>query len=227
MSHQFILDLPVRPALGRDDFFESECNSLVLKQIDSWTSWAGGKLILTGPAGSGKSHLAAVWAELAGAQICQARELSALQDLTQDEACNAVAIEDVDRIVGQFDVEEAIFHLHNALMSRGGSLMITGRESPLTWDFGLPDLASRIIAADVAKLGMPDDNLLAALLVKLFTDRQLHVEPQVVSYLTSRIGRSFAQAEDVVMRLDQEALRTRRRITRPFARSVVERGADF
>jgi len=227
LSHQLIFDLPVRPALGRDEFFESECNSLVLKQIDAWKSWAGGKLILTGPEGSGKSHLVAVWAELAEAQICRANELNALQELTKDEACNAIAIEDVDRICGQSDLEEAIFHLHNGLMARGGSLLISAREAPSAWGIGLPDLASRILGADIAKLGMPDDNLLAALLVKLFADRQLHVEPQVVSYLTSRIGRSFAQAEDVVKRLDQEALRTRRRITRPFARSVVDESADL
>lgn len=227
MSQQLILDLPVRPALGRADFFVSDSNSLVLQQIDAWRAWAGGKLVLIGPEGSGKSHLVAVWAELADAIIVDAGEAKKISELSTDDACLAVAIEDVDRIGGDRVAEEAIFHLHNGLLQRGGALLMTGRKPPSAWDIGLPDLASRILSSDIARLGMPDDGLLAALLVKLFDDRQLHVEPQVVTFLMNRIGRSFAQAETVVMRLDRAALRTRRRITRPFAQTVLDAEDDL
>lgn len=222
MSQQLILDLPVRPALGRESFFVSASNALALEQIDTWQGWAGRKLVLIGPEGSGKSHLTAVWAEQAGAQVLDADDTGALERVTTDDACMSVAVEDVDRVAGDGSDEETLFHLHNAVLARGGSLLMSGRDVPSNWGVVLPDLASRILAADVARLGPPDDQLLAALLVKLFDDRQLHVEPQVISYLAKRIDRSYAHAEEIVARLDRAALSSRRRITRPFARDVLQ-----
>jgi len=217
-SRQMVMDLPVRTALGRDSFFVAQSNALALAKIDAWQDWAGGKLALIGPEGSGKSHLVAVWAEMSGATIL---DLAQLDRRTSGH----VAIEDADRIAGNKEAEEALFHLHNRVLGAGSALLLTGRDVPERWGITLPDLGSRILAADIAKLGAPDDTVLAAVLIKLFDDRQLNVAPDVITYLTTRIDRSFAQAERIVARLDQVSMRERRKINLRFVRDVLKDAA--
>ncbi|MFQ8430196.1 HdaA/DnaA family protein [Amaricoccus sp. W119] len=224
-ARQLVLDLATRPALGRADFFVSPSNRLALAQLDTWPGWPEGRLAVTGPAGSGKTHLAHVWAAGSGARILPAVDLPAL-DIAALPGETALAVEDADRLATLEDdrrraAEEALFHVANRLAAAGGSLMVSGRSAPAQWDLTLPDLASRLGAAPVARLEPPDDALLAAVLVKLFTDRQLPVAPEVVTYLVSRMDRSFAAAERLVARLDAAGLERRRRITRSLAAEVL------
>lgn len=211
---QLLMDLPVRTAQGRDSFFVSPSNAMALKQIEAWAHWAGGKLVLIGPESSGKSHLAAVWAEISGAAILSPDHLHA-------ETSGHVVVEDVDQIAGQPDAEEALFHLHNRVLGDGYALLLSGQDVPELWGLTLPDLASRVLAADVARLGPPDDALLTAVLVKLFDDRQLNVAPQVITYLTTRIDRSFREAAHIVARLDEASLRERKPITVKLAGRIL------
>ncbi len=217
-QQQMLLNLPVRSAQGRDEFFVTSSNELALRKIDDWGNWANSKLVLIGPEGSGKSHLVAVWAELAGATVVSA-------DAIDEPLSGHVAVEDADRIAGNSEREEALFHLHNRLASDGHSLLLTGRDAPDLWGIRLPDLKSRILAADIGRLDQPDDALLAALLVKLFSDRQLNVSPDVITYLTTRIDRSYAEAERIVARLDEASMRARKPISVRFAGSVLKDGA--
>jgi chromosomal replication initiation ATPase DnaA len=228
-GEQLVFDLATRPALGRADFFVSPANRLALAQLDAWPAWPEGRLAVTGPAGSGKTHLAHVWAARSGARIIAAHDL-ALIDLARLPARSALAVEDADQLSAldpgaRRAMEEALFHIANHLALGGGSLMVSGRAAPAQWDLALPDLASRLGAAPVARLEPPDDALLAAVLVKLFTDRQLPVTPDLVTYLVSRMDRSFVAAETLVARLDAAGLERRRRVTRALAAEVLrERG---
>lgn len=215
---QLALDLPGRTAQGREDFFVSPSNALAVAKIDQWPRWTPPKLLVTGPRGSGKSHLVAVWAQASGAQVVSAMEAP---ELVLKDVPKALAIEDVHRSAGNAQTEESLFHLHNAVLAAGGSLLMTGQGPLGTWGLGLPDLASRIAAADTATLDMPDDRLLSAVLIKLFDDRQLIVTPDLISYLVSRIDRSFVEAETVVRKLDHAALSLRRRVTRALAADVL------
>ena len=215
---QLAFDLPGRPALGREDFFVSPSNALAMAKIDAWPQWTPRKLVVTGPQGSGKSHLVAVWAAKADALVLDATSLAEV-DLSGLPA--HVAVEDADRIAGDRAAETALFHLHNVVIDRGGSLCVTARAPASRWGLDLPDLASRMAAADAVALDAPDDALLAAVLVKLFDDRQLIVTPDLISYLTSRIDRSFTRAEDVVGQLDRAAFSLRRRVTRSLAAEVL------
>jgi chromosomal replication initiation ATPase DnaA len=221
---QLVLDLPARPALGRSDFFVSPANRLALAQVDSWPAWPGGRLALAGPAASGKTHLAHVWATRAGARLLPA---SALPDIDPGAIPGdaALAIEDADRVAAlgpnAAAAEEALFHLCNLLAAGGGTLLVTGREAPSRWSLGLPDLASRLRAAPVALLEPPDDALLAAVLVKLFADRGIGVGPELVSYLVARMERSLAAAEDLVARLDRAGLARGGAITARLAARVL------
>ena len=224
---QLVLDLPVRPALGRADFFVSPANRLALAQVESWPGWPSGRLAVTGPEGAGKTHLAHVWAARAGARIIAGADLPGL-DLAGMPADAAMVVEDADRLrdLGRSRslAEEALFHLCNHLAAGGGSLMATGRLAPARWQIALADLASRLRAAPVARLEAPDDALLAAVLVKLFADRQIAVAPDLIRYLLARMERSFAAAEALVAALDRAGLSRHRPITARLAAEVLHSG---
>ncbi len=221
-GRQMVFDLPARPALGREDFFVSPANRLALAQVDAWPSWPDGRLAVCGPGGSGKTHLVHVWAARAGARILPAASLPALDLATLPEGV-ALALEDGDRPgdAPRARTEEALFHLLNRLRAGGGSLVLTCRTPPAQWRVALPDLASRLEAAQVARLDPPDDALLSAVLLKLFSDRQIDVAPDLISYLLARMDRSFEAAEALVRRLDVAALARQRPITPRLAGEVL------
>ena len=175
-----------------------------------------------GPEGSGKTHLAHVWAEGSGARVVEAEALREAEVPALAEH-GRVAVEDVPRAGAE--AHRALLHLHNLLAARGGSLLLTGRGAPPLWGVALPDLASRIEAAGVARLGAPDDALLAALLVKLFADRQVAASPGLVGWLLPRMERSFAAAQRIVARLDALALAEGRPVSRALAARVLGEAA--
>ncbi|WP_101067362.1 P-loop NTPase family protein [Roseovarius salinarum] len=219
-ARQLSFDLPVREARGREDFFVSPANAEAVAQIEGWREWPGRKLVLTGAPGSGKTHLAHVWSALAEARIVAARDLAdreigALTD-------RPVAVEDVSAIAGDHAAEAALFHLHNMALAEGQSLLLTADTAPPAWQLSLPDLASRVAATPVARLQDPDDDLLAAVIMKLLADRQLVPTPGTIPYLVRRIDRSFAAAGRVVAQLDATALETGRPVSRALAARVLD-----
>lgn len=218
MSHpaQLVLDLPTRTALGREDFFEAPSNGLAVARIDGWRDWPQGRLLLLGPEGAGKSHLAAVWAEQAGGTILGARSLASLPE------GGPVAIEDIDRIAGDKAAETLLFHAFNQLTAEGRALLLTSGTEIARARFVLPDLVSRLQATDMAPLAAPDEALLSAILLKLFRDRQLNVTDDVISYITDRMERSFGAACALVADLDRRALAGRQAITKPLVRQALQ-----
>ncbi len=225
MSRQLTFDLPVKPALGREDFFVSTANALAVTTIEHWQGWPQRKLALIGPHGSGKTHLVQVWAAMADAQVVSSAELATADIAPLAGGGARLAIEDVDRIAGDAAAEQALFHLHNLVLAEGGYLLLSATSPPLQWPLTLPDLASRMQATGVVLLTEPDDDLLRAVLLKLFDDRQLSVSPGVVDYLATRMERGLNEAARLVAALDDAALREGRAITRKLAASVLDKAA--
>ncbi len=216
-ARQLALDLPHAESFRRDDFLESPANAAALALVERWPDWPHSSAAIVGPAGSGKSHLAAIWAERAGARIIATGELDAA-GVPGALATGALVIEDF--APGRVD-EPALFHLLNLAREQGAFLLITARERLDQGPLALADLASRLRAVPAVTLAPPDDSLLAAVLVKLFADRQLAIDEGVVSYLVARIERSLASAEAIVTRLDQAALSRGRSVTRVLASEVL------
>ncbi|MBD0866102.1 MAG: AAA family ATPase [Rhodobacteraceae bacterium] len=219
MSEQLNFDLLTKPALGRDDFFVSPANAITVALIDGWRGWLGGKLLLYGSKGVGKTHLAHVWAAQSGAEIIQAKGLSEAN--VPILARGSVAVENVPDIAGQAEAEAALFYLHNLVLGEGHRLLLTGRGVPATWGIALPDLASRIAGTHQALLSEPDDALFFAVLTKLFADRQISPRPDVVPYLVDHVDRSFEAAAQIIAHLDQASLAEKRNVTRIFAARML------
>jgi chromosomal replication initiation ATPase DnaA len=209
-------DLEHRPALGRDDFIVTPSNEAAVALIDRWPDWPHPAAIIIGPEGSGKSHLAAVWCQDADATRVKARDLDAAALAALGDGC-PLAIEDAD----EGFAEQTLFHAINLAREQGVSLLLTAREGPASWPVTLADLASRLKAAPQARLAPPDELLLRAVLVKLFSDRQLHVDVTVVDYMCRRMERSLSRAAELVERLDREALAEGRAITRNLAARLL------
>ncbi len=203
------------PRTGALDFHVAAPNRAAHAAIRGWRGWPGGRLALVGPAGSGKSHLAAIWAEAAGGVVLDAQRLGAAPP------DRPVAVEDADRGLTP-EAETALFHLHNRLAEQGLALLLTARTPPARWRVGLPDLASRLAAMPLAEIGPPDDAVLSFLVVKLLADRQISAAPRVVRQLVTRMERSYEAVGRVVAALDTASMVTRRTISPGLASEILE-----
>jgi chromosomal replication initiation ATPase DnaA len=210
---QLALALEHAESFAREDFLVGPSNEAALELIERWPDWPDRMVVLVGPQGSGKSHLAAIWAATAGARSIAARAIE-VADLPAALATGALVVEDLAE--RRFD-ERALFHLVNLAREEQAFVLLTARCAPAAWDISVPDLASRLRALPAIELAAPDDALLRAIIVKLFADRQLAVEESVVAYLAARIERSFSGAQKAVETLDREALQLQRPVTRALA----------
>ena len=208
---QLALALDHAESHAREDFLSGPCNAAALALIDSWPDWPASAIALVGPEGSGKSHLASIWAAAAGARVIAGRAL--LQnDLFPSLATGALVVEEAAAAD-----ERALFHLINLVREEDAFLLLTARTAPTAWRVAIPDLASRLRAIPMVALQPPDDGLLRAVIIKLAMDRQLKLEENTVSYLSTHIERSFAAARAAVIALDEEALRQGRSPSRALA----------
>ena len=197
---------------AREDFLPGPCNEAPLRLIDCWPEWPANTIALVGPEGSGKTHLASIWAADAGARVISARAIGE-GHLPAALATGALVVEDAAAAID----ERALFHLINLAREEHAFLLFTARTAPAAWPFATPDLRSRLRAMPVVTLEAPDDAMLRAVLVKLAADRQLALDDGVVRYLATHIERSFAAARAAIVALDNEALRQGRAASRALA----------
>lgn len=215
-SEQLPLQFTHDSAQSRDDLLVSERLAAAVSIVDEWPAWPSPVVILAGPVGSGKSHLAHIWRERAGAAEIHPISGSNAATVAAD---GPVLFEDADR--RDFD-ETTLFHVINAVRQHGRTLLMTSRLWPMSWSVTLPDLKSRLKAATVVEIGEPDEELLAQVMVKLFADRQLYIDDKLLSYIVNRMERSLGAAQTIVDRLDRLALARGTRITRPLATEVLK-----
>jgi chromosomal replication initiation ATPase DnaA len=219
-GRQLAFDLPTTAAMQREDFFVTPANTLALTAMDNWQTWPLGRMLLVGPKGTGKTHLARIWATAAGAMMVSAADLGGA-DLPL-LATGPLVVEDADLL--PTDAQAALFHLHNMLS--GKPLLITAGAAPRDLPITLPDLASRLQAMPITRLDAPDDALLTAVLVKLFADRQITVPANLINYLIIRMDRSLHAAGQLVATLDARALALGRPITRALAAEMLDNAPD-
>jgi chromosomal replication initiation ATPase DnaA len=211
MAEQLPLKLPVDPGFTDEDFLVSRCNEAALGMVERYPDWPVPLLVLSGPEGSGKTHLARIWQRRSGAH-----QIEPGMDI--DDRPLVGVIEDADR--GRFD-EAALFHLVNRVQAEGGALVFTARKPVSQWGIRTPDLLSRLrLALDIA-IEAPDDEFLRALLVKLFVDRQMIVSTSIIAYMLPRMTRSCQQAIQLVEHIDHLCLARKSRPTRSIVAEAL------
>jgi chromosomal replication initiation ATPase DnaA len=223
VPRQLALSLAHDESLAREDFLVGESNAAALTLIERWPDWPAYGLVLVGPESSGKSHLAAIWATNSGARLISARALNEV-DVPATLATGALVVEDLSP--GEFS-ERTLFHILNLAREQAGFVLLTARSQPSPWSIDLPDLASRLRALPSVTLAPPDDALLRGVLIKQFADRQLAVDDALISYLVTRIERSFGAARAAIERLDREALRRKRPLSRALAGELFRDQGDL
>ena len=217
-SPQLPLNFDFRPSMSGEDFLVSECNAQAVAWLDRWPDWPSPFTVIYGEAGCGKTHLAEVFREATGA---------ALIDLDSDDpyemmgAAKAGVIDDIERVIET--KQQALFHLFNSAKENGAHVLITAKTAPAHWNVSLADLKSRLGTAPAIEIGQPDDRLMLAIVVKLFSDRQIQIDPEVSTYMLSRMERSFDQARRLVSEIDRQSLSQKRKITIPLVRSVFQK----
>ena len=215
---QIPLDLPVEPRYGLADFLVSPANSAAFSVVLQWPDWPSQSMLLLGPPGAGKTHLLAIWAERAQALAVSAHDIPPVPQLAASPR-RAFALDGVDAIAD----ETALFHFLNFVTEAGASLLMTARRAPGASNIRLPDLLSRLRRAPMIEIGAPDDELIVAVLEKLFRDRQLNVDRSLLDYIALRLERSLDAAQRFVHSLDREALARGRPVTRALAGELLER----
>lgn len=218
---QLPLPLGHRAALGREDFLVAPGNQEAVAWLDRWPDWPAPAVVLHGPPGCGKSHLAQVFAATSGARVIKGSPDLILDPPAVLDGVRAVVIDDADRALEAGMAEGSLFHLYNAAKEAGRHLLLTARRPVAAWGIRLPDLASRLNAAPAAAISPPDDAVMAAVLIKMFSDRQLRIGTEVIAYLLRHMERSFAAARAVVEAADRLSLAERRNITVPLLRRLL------
>ena len=218
-SGQLAFAFEHRPSLSGDDFLVAPGNRDAVAWLDAWPDWPAPLLVIHGPPGSGKSHLGQVFRARSGASEVPSAALGTKAPTELLGTAREVLIDDADFA----HAEEAALHLYNEIASRGGHLLATAMSPPSAWALALPDLRSRILGAPAAALGRPDDALIKAVLAKLFSDRQVRIDIDVVEYLARRMERSLGEAQRLVTLIDRAALAERRDVTVPFVREILYR----
>jgi chromosomal replication initiation ATPase DnaA len=216
---QLVLDLPHRPALEAEDFLISRSNRAAADIVDRWPHWPLSCVVVVGPARSGKTHLANVWRLKSGATKLLPAELG---EADMARADRALLVEDVHDGIND---ERLLFHLLNLVRERKLSMLLTSRVPPGELAICLPDLRSRLRALPLVSIAPPDAALLRAVLVKHFSDRQLIVEPHVVSHIALHIEQSMEAAASIVAAIDRAAMASHRKVTRALATAILERAA--
>ena len=209
---QLALALDHPESFAREDFLSGPANAAALRLIEAWPDWPSRAVVLIGPEGSGKTHLATIWAVAAGARVASASKIGGF-DVPRMLATGALVVEDADSVAD----ERALFHLMNLAREEHAFLLLTARSAPSAWQLTTPDVVSRLRAMPTAVLQAPDDAMLRGVMAKLAADRQLMLDDSVLTYLVSRIERSVAAARAAVVALDEEALRQGRPPSRVLA----------
>ncbi len=225
-GEQLPLDLSWQPAYTPEDYLVTPCNRTAHAWVERWPSWDSAGLALWGPPGCGKSHLLEIWRRRASAVLITAEDLPKLDQRCRQEPWRAVAFDGIGASAGDPSLAAPLLHVFNDIVDRQGNLLIADRRPPAQWSIGLADLRSRLNALPAIAIDAPDDELLAALLVKHGADRRIRIGQGEIAYLLPRIERSFAAVRHLVHAIDHAALAQHRAVTIPLLRRVLDSLAE-
>ncbi len=224
-SKQFALEFPHRESLGREDFLVARCNAEAVALIDSWPNWPYFGICIYGPEGCGKTHLANVFATNVArltehpykVPSIRAEQISLPLIRKNFEEHKCLIIENLENLSDQ----ESLFHIYNLFRDEGGNILFTANTAPARLPITLPDLRSRLNILPAIEIKTPDNDLLSALLIKLFDDRQITPSPEVINYMLNNMQRSFSYARRLVEEIDNISLERKHAITISIVKEAI------
>lgn len=219
-AQQLPFDLGHREAFAREDLWVSSANADAVAWLDKYPDWGAPALVIYGPPASGKTHLCHVWQKKSGAITVSNADISRLA--AANDFPKAAIIDDADSVAGDAGLETALFHFYNRAKEEGAHVLLTATHAPKEWNITVPDLKSRLLAAPVASVGAPDEQLMAVVLAKLFSDRQLVVPSDVIAFILPRLERSFEALRALAADIDRKALAEKRAVTIPLVREILQ-----
>jgi len=222
-SQQLPFDLGSNLAYERDDFWVSKANEAAVSWIDRWPDWSSSAIIIFGEPASGKTHLSQVWKGQSNAIEIKVKEIKNIQIEKFIKDSENIIIENIGDIIGDLESEKIIFHIYNNIKERGGYLLLTSQQPIKNYNFKLADLESRFMSLPIAALTPPDEDLMAVILTKVFSDRQIFVSQKVVNFIVLRLDRSFLAIRDIVKKIDHLSLIEKRSITIPLVKKVIDK----
>ena len=222
---QMALEFPHRPSLGREDFMVAKCNHEAVSTIDMWPNWPFFAICIYGPSGCGKTHLANVFAQMVALQTSHPYRIPFIKASQIDKNMAHNLFETNPQIVvenlHELQNQEALFHLYNTYRDLGGNILFTSDKAPARINFSLADLRSRMNIVPSLEIKAPDDELLIALIVKLFMDRQITPSQELLNFLLKNIHRSFSYVRKLVEEIDNISLAKKRAISINIAKEAI------
>ncbi len=223
-SGQLPLEFIPEPYMGKEDFMIAACNYEAFKLVDSWPDWPFFAICIYGPEGCGKTHLATIFAHTVSTlthwpykiPCIKAKDIH-FETLEYFNLCQCLIVEDLTEDIDN----EALFHLYNHYRNEGGYILFTSQQAPARLKFHLPDLQSRMNIVPSVAINEPDDEMLSALFLKLFTDRQITVAPEVINYMLHNTQRSFAYACKLVAEIDNISLAKKRAVSIAIVKEAI------
>jgi DnaA regulatory inactivator Hda len=225
-SQQLIFPFEESADHAVEAFAVAPSNRHAFDWIERWPDWPFVALVLIGPAGCGKTHLATLWQARTGAAAIDLATAGIEQAVALTDGGAPILVEDCDRVLDETRAERGLLQLYNLAKERGSRLLLTARQAPSQWRLGLPDLKSRLNSAMVVAMDPPDDELLRSVAAKLFDDKQIEVKEEVVAYLLARCERTVASVAQAVETLNMVSKERQRPITVPMAREVLFQSED-
>lgn len=216
-STQMVMPFASATSYHAEDFIRGDGNEQALDLIERWPDWPYSLVVVHGPKGSGKTHLAHVFAQRTHAQFIPP---SRIGQATADQLLaggHAWVIDGLEQVKS----EDALAQLINHARARGDYVLMTASVAPSQLQFSIKDLTSRLTALPEVALGEPDDTLLMGVLAKAFADRQLRVGPDILQYAVARLERSFEAAQRFAQQVDEASLASGRGVTLPLIRGVL------
>lgn len=224
-AQQLPIDFVHKPFYERQDFMVAKSNLEAIKVIDEWPNWPYFAICIYGHAGSGKTHLAHIFMENVYKKTnspykipcINAKEVKIENIYRYFEENKCLVVENLDEKVN----EEAMFHLYNLYKNEGGYILFTANTAPARLSFKLPDLQSRLNSIPAVEIKEPDTELLSAVIVKQFADRQIVVSPEIINYIINNAQRSFAYITKLIEEVDNISIAKKRAVSIPLIKESI------
>ena len=215
--NQTLLKFELQQNFAYDDFFVSKCNYFAFSLIETWPKWEKNILNIYGEKFSGKSHLSEIFKKKYKAIIIKNDEIN-------EEFFKKIRFHEniiLDNLQYIHD-ENILYSIFNFVEQFNKYLIINSIDSINSIDFSLPDLKSRFKNCIFAKIEKPDDNLMFAILIKNFSDRQITIEKKFIEFIIKRIDRSYEKIYEFIYKIDEISLKKKKSIDFKIIKEALE-----